>query len=220
MTAERLDPEAALAPQPDSEAAATSGSAAGIGAWALPLITLGFSIGVMPGLFFVVMLLVFTGIAFATGGFGGAALIGFLATIVGGGFIAQQPWLLIVPVAIGVLLFVAGIRGSVLALRRRGHERPAAATWAAAGIGLVAQSFINGGVYFIVTMVTAAIADGGIGLIFFGGEPAPLAIFAVLALGVASGIGALCWMAFARGASASGDTAQRPQAAAGASMTS
>ncbi|MFF2388465.1 hypothetical protein [Agromyces sp. NPDC058104] len=189
---------------PTAGAATASGpgapvrSAGPVGAWALPLVTLGFSIGLLPALVFVVVLAVFVVVGLATGGLGGAAIVGFLTTLVGGGAVAAQPWLVVVPVLLGVVAFAAGIVGSVVALRRRGHPAPHAVTWSSAGIGLVVQLFVNGVVYFVLTFVVAAVVDGGTGLVFFGGDPAPLTVFVLCALAVTVGIGWLVWWLFGR----------------------
>ncbi|MFC9558956.1 hypothetical protein [Agromyces sp. NPDC056965] len=181
---------------PSSTVAAPS--AGPVGAWALPLITLGFVIGVLPALVFVGALLVFTSIGLVAGGLGGAALVGFLTTLVGGGVLAEQPWLVILPMLVGVAAFAAGIAGSVAALRRRGSPAPHAVTWSAAGLGLVLQLLVNGAVYFAVLLVALVIGPGPVGLVFFGGEPVPLTIFVVLALAATAGLGWLLWLAFGR----------------------
>ncbi|MBM7832565.1 hypothetical protein JOE59_003270 [Agromyces cerinus] len=199
--------------------AAVARSAGPVGVWALPLITLGFVIGVLPALVFVGVLVVFTAVGLVTGGLGGAALVGFLATLVGGGVLAEQPWLVILPMLIGVAAFTAGIIGSVTALRRRGIPAPNAVTWSAAAIGLVLQLLVNGAVYFAVLVVALLIGPGPVGLVFFGGEPVPLTIFVLLAIVATAGLGWLLWSLFGR-AFGRRTAAQRPQAEAGASMTS
>ncbi|WP_022888988.1 hypothetical protein [Agromyces italicus] len=191
-------------------------SAGPIGIWALPLVTLGFVVGVMPALVLVVVFVLFAAIGLVTGGLGAAAIVGFLTALVGGGAVAAQPWFVIAPVVIGVAAFVGGVVGSVAALRRLGHPAPRAVTWSAVGLGLVVQLLVNGVVYFVVTLVFAATVEGGIGLVFFGGAPVPLTIFVLCALLVTGGLGRLAWSLFGRVFA----VPQRPHAEAGASMTS
>jgi hypothetical protein len=169
-----------------------------IGAWALPLITLGFAIGVLPALVFVGALVVFTAVGLVTGGLGGAAFVGFLTALVGGGVLAAQPWLVILPVLLGVAAFVGGVIGSVTALRRRGNPAPHAVTWSATGIGLVLQLMVNGAVYAAVLFATLMVGQGRVGLVFFGGDAVPLTIFILLALVATAALGWLLWSLFGR----------------------
>lgn len=170
------------------------------GAWALPCITFGLAVGIMPALLFVVLLLVFGGIGLVLGGPLGGAFTGFLAAIVGGQLVAEQPWLVVVPMIVGVAAFIAGIVGSVAVLRASGNPAPHATTWGAAGLGFLAQLLVNGGVYAVVTVGFLVVSDDGGSIFYFGGEPVPLTIFLVIATAVAAGFGVLFWWLLGRNA--------------------
>ena len=163
------------------------------GAIALPLVTLGFCVSVLPLVIaLLVLLVVLVGGAVAGVGAGGVAFIGFLAVLFGMVAVDQNPWLILIPAIIGLVLFVGGIVGSIRFLRARQHPRPVALTWSGVCVGLMAQVIVNGAIYLGDVIVTTMIT-GSANPLFLWRDLGQTIGFLVVAIPATAGLGALIW---------------------------
>lgn len=178
------------------------------GAIALPAVTLGFSMAIIPLVIATfVLIIVLVGGVISGGGGAGVAFVSFLAVLVGIMAVGNNPGLVLIPVVGGLAFFIAGILLSVTLLKRAGIARPRAVTWAGVGVGLAAQLAANGLVYVIVLIAFALFGEGGTSAFFLGNEVLPTIVFLIIAIPVTAVLGAVLWIAMERAVSRRSPTA-------------